>query len=49
MRSHLLARASKALFTRALAVDLSNDFNLIKTDMILMELQKEAGKNSGKK
>jgi tyrosine-specific transport protein len=49
IRARILALSIGLLFTCALIVDLSNDFNLIKTDTILMELQKEAGENNGKK
>lgn len=40
--SRVLALAIGLLFTAALLVDLSNDFGLIETDAILVNLQKEA-------
>jgi len=49
IRARILALSIGLLFTAALIIDLSNDFKLINTDMILVELQKEAGENTGRK
>ena len=44
--ARLLALATGILFTAALVADLANDFKIIDTDKILVEMQKEAAESS---
>lgn len=48
LRARILALAIGLLFTVTLIIDLSNDFNLINTDEIISELQKEAAESNAR-